>query len=472
MLRSMFLSSLLLTTLAADPTWSTPQVLSAPGVARVNGALGFGRAVVAWLQKDDLGYSLQAAEMGLDGCWSEPEQITHLGRLAQKDLPLPQLSIDGAGSYRLVWAGHRGDYRAVYAAAKSPGESWSAPHCLSQSLHDMRWTAIVPFLAANASGKAVVLWTACNDLPMPDSRNLVQAVIQEGGSNAWGTPTTVSIQDWDFTKVGPPHRAIAKSVAINESGEVLAAWPSFSANLSSSPVFVSGNQGDVWAPPAEISCIPGWLWNTHVSGKRPEVSIGEGGHAAVTWSCREGYLWAALRDPSGVWALPEQLCRQSEGPGVELRQHVSVDPRGNVTAVWLHVGSGGRGFFQTNFYIQTRSRPVGGAWKPIHTLSDELLSERSPEFGINEVGPSMAMDHEGRVTVAWMDGSLTQVPHEAIFVASKDTEDQWSVPSRISSGEASASSPQLIGGVDEGVMLLWEEGPAEAKRVYVTLGER
>jgi len=193
----------------------------------------------------------------------------------------------------------------------------------------------------------------------------------------WGIPTVID-------DAGRPR---GLQVAVDPNGNVTAVW-------ENGPV--GGNMRSNRYPTAGP-------WGTAVSqytySYYPAVVADANGNVTALWSRDIGSLYAwAIRSPvGGPW----------ERPGVELdpdyaqRPHSSnrltVDPAGNVTAVWI-VERGWVPDYTGDYAIWSSRYPAAGPWGTAGRIN----------AGAGDAsGPNVACDANGNVTAVWMQDDGT-----------------------------------------------------------------
>lgn len=165
--------------------------------------------------------------------------------------------------------------------------------------------------------------------------------------------------------------------------------------------------------------------NTDASQKA-KVRLGPDGNLHVTWmdgllnkatgpaySKGQGTSW-----PAWEWVGPHNN-------GGYTNPAIAVDGQSTAHVVWA--GGGG-----SPYDIYYAYKPVGGGWSAPENLSNE---------GYNTVKPSISVDGQGRLWVAWQ-ASLSDTDEE-IFVRSKPAGGGWEPVMRITNRPSSDQDPSL-----------------------------
>jgi hypothetical protein len=139
---------------SASGVLSSIRTLSAAGgnATNPNVALaGDGRAVVAWTRFDGANWRVQAVRRSAGGTLSSVKSLSAAGQ----DALVPQLAVDASGDAVVVWTRSDGANVRVQARRRAADGSLSAVQTLSAAGAQ----AGAPAVAVDASGNAVVVWT-------------------------------------------------------------------------------------------------------------------------------------------------------------------------------------------------------------------------------------------------------------------------------------------------------------------------
>lgn len=132
-----------------------------------------------------------------------------------------------------------------------------------------------------------------------------------------------------------------------------------------------------WAPPEQISAAG-------LNAVEPQVAASASGVAIAVWNRSDGVngrIQAAVRPPGGSFGAAQTL----SAVGQEAFQpQVAIDPNGNAVAVWTRFD----GVFNR---IQASSRPAGGSFGAVQTLSVANKNSDSPQVSIDPNGTATAV---------------------------------------------------------------------------------
>jgi hypothetical protein len=124
---------------------------------------------------------------------------------------------------------------------------------------------------------------------------------------------------------------------------------------------------------------------------QPRVATNGQGTAVAIWARFDGtvpgagrccsLIQAAERNSAGVWG-PTQTVSAPAQNAYEPR--IAVDAAGNAVAVWTR-------FDGSNQRVQTASRPAGGSFGAVQTLSDAGVEAYTPDVAIDATGDAVAV---------------------------------------------------------------------------------
>lgn len=187
----------------AGGTFSAPVDLSAPGnVSGAQVATNAGETVAAWARVDSTPSSIvQAATRSAGGAFSAVADLSAAGHGGVD----PQVGVDAAGNAVAIWSRFDGTSRVVQVATRPAGHLFGAPTDLSLAGRD----ALVPGLAVNPAGDAVVAWQRSNG-----TNTIVQSAVARAGAG-FAPPADLSL---------PGRDATAPQVGIDADGDAIVGW--------------------------------------------------------------------------------------------------------------------------------------------------------------------------------------------------------------------------------------------------------
>jgi len=182
-------------------------------------------------------------------------------------------------------------------------------------------------------------------------------VVSAVAACAFSAVTSLAAPQWS-----PPDDAVqasinsaSPSVAINDSGSMVAAWARQQGVVYS--VQASININGTWSHPVNLS-PPGQI------GMEPSVAIDNSGAATVVWSL-DFVVQTSTCPAGGNWSTPVAL---SDANTSAIYPQVAIDAAGNVTAMWVRYDASG------SSGIETADRPAGGIWSETFLLAPDALT--------------------------------------------------------------------------------------------------
>ncbi|WP_457628682.1 hypothetical protein [Oceanithermus sp.] len=387
-----------------DKAWMGPMELEptlAGGAARVRAAFAGDVPMAAWEE----GVAVYLSTLSFGG-WSLPARV-NVGNAAY-----PALAGNPEGRAVLAWTELDGGVRRVFALSWYR-ESWSGPEAVSTAGRAVRGE---PRLSLSASDRGALVWIE------DDGANDRAAVALYDGHH-WTSPYYVSPSGVD---------ADHPAVAVNNSGDVLAAWK------EGGKVYAALRIGGAWGAPTVLytgsnayapqaflddtgRAYVAWeiwplgpggseialarydpqsgMWTSQLNfeyGSQPTLTgDAASGRLALFW-LEGGALWVRVYEDDD-WQDAETLSPSGSGPG---RASPAMDAAGNLVVAWQQEDSSG------HRQVYAAFRQYGSWIKP--EGQDDFLSfsgrdVRSPALFGN---PAAAIG-EGRALLAWSqdDGS-------------------------------------------------------------------
>jgi hypothetical protein len=294
-----------------------------------------GQALVLWMAGDaDKSSHLWSSLYRPGRGWSEPSRIDFAGA----ELESPELAIDDRAGAIAIWRQEvKQDEGVLWFSHLPPGGRWTSPQRLDPGRPR---DADLPRLVPNDSGRMVAAW-------IHRGRRAERLQVSEYvAGQGFGPPRTIySIDDGHIE---------APEIAMNEPGEIACAWrvrqggsvsvwtASFTPAQgwstptkltareqrdAGSPQLGLARDGSgllVWREPdldvQSVYALPfslrtGWgeertIEEHHTDARHPELAMGAGGDAAVTWLQPEApqiALWANVFHRKRGWGAPTPL---------------------------------------------------------------------------------------------------------------------------------------------------------------------
>jgi hypothetical protein len=193
---------------------------------------------------------------------------------------------------------------------------------------------------------------------------------------------------------------------------------------------VATERGPLGARPADARGV------SNGNATQGDVAMNKDGDAIAIWVRDVDGLYrveARYRPAGGSWGEPKVLSAPISG---FLPPHVAIDDAGNAVAIWYRSIDGvGR--------IQTARRSAAGVWSAPKTLSPE---------GLHASYPDIVVDPAGNTTAAW---TVTEAAVSRVQTASRPKGGAWSSVKTVSPGGEGGSFPVLATSSSGVTMLVW-----------------
>ncbi len=294
--------------------WTTPVVIEAavsglhyPKVASDPA----GGAVAIWNRTVGGHNDLVAARFDPVTGWAMPQSIESLPGMVDH----PQIGVDAAGNYSVVWRRSDGERSSVWSARYNATSGWSQP-VLIEPFNE--GDAHEPELAVAADGAATAIWIQNNGI----SDSVLAA--RYDPSTGWQAPAWL---EWQDAAV-----AADPQVFSDASGRALAVWRQSDGSYGFKAWASTRIPGGNWSVPILLSGI---LWGSS-STPRLVASMNSRGEAIVGWTqpIRDNYranLLAKRFSFEEGWSRTEQV---SDTKGGVNSWSVAIDDWGTVFAAW------------------------------------------------------------------------------------------------------------------------------------------
>jgi hypothetical protein len=386
----------------AAPSWLDPADLSKPGRDATNPVIGvdsLGESIAMWERQStvDPSINLQISTRAPGGSFSEP--VDFLQKPSE-----PDLAMTPRGEAVAIWkrlAVPLGVY-VIEAASRPPGGSFSAPVTV--------YTAppkVIPQeleVALGEGGNVAISWGSVDpgsgldklicgvdpktlqQFKCPNPPFVMASVRRAGGgfspaeriSPPRGTgPGGESEKEKEEREIKESQLWAGQGrVGIDPAGNAVAIWSYFDGK--DSVIQTAAREGETFDPPAQLS-------ESGENAGEPAVGMDSAGNAIAVWSRNEGSnraVQAGVRPSGGSFAPLGDI---SASNAIAQSPSLAVNSGGTAIVAWRLAG-----FSET--FIQTATRPPGGAFSAPVGLSS---GKDNPLF------PDVAMNDAGAAVVAW-----------------------------------------------------------------------
>lgn len=387
-----------------------------------------GACCPAWAEAEGTRCTLRPWAMG-----SQDDAFGPVGARA------PALAVDGGGRAVLAWAA-RGDAGSVLVVAEEIAEGHLG---LRDPAAGFAGEAMAPAVAADASGRAAIVWRQLED----GEGRIHQSV--RAATGGWRDPTAGDALSWAGD-------ADAPRVVFGPGAETIAAWSQRTGGVVR--IVVSRRQGDDVDLPVIVSPP------LHAASA-PAVAVAANGDAVVTWmqAGRTGaptVLASERLRGGGEWTRPGPSDALSP-PGavvaslLESSPVAAIDRRGGIAIAWTQPDGTGAA------PILLATRDGLGEWTAPESPADAFSDPQRVASGLRvAIGPA------GQRWMAWSE-DLGDV--HRVVAAVQDTSAEWiedgRAPAMLSALGADASEPALAVGPSGEVVVVFVETHGEVRRI-------
>ncbi len=292
--------------------------------------------------------------------WAPSFAITDLTGI---DAASPHIAVTPNGDAAAVWyyEDEVTGFRTVQGATKSKNGEWTNYHIFSTNT-----ISDAPYIALDASGNGVVVWTESTSSG-PGSHRTVRAAQLLNG--AWTSSTEISDHN---------SNADSPSVGLDANGNAIAIW---NGRVGFAQVVQSRTMnGGVWGATTNLS-------DSSQNTTNPQIGVNANGNAVAVWERPDGvhYVIQSKSLISGTWDVSatdlSDTSQDAFGPQIAVTNNKAV-------AVWRRDDGSGLIFIVTS---KTKTMP-SGTWDAIaQDLSDASTT----------VNPHISLDTNSNGVAVW-----------------------------------------------------------------------
>lgn len=386
-------------------------------------------------------------------CAAEPPILGEPITVAESGATHPTVAIDGErGIYYVAWVGADGEEAGVWLARSTDGATFEAPVRVNDIDGDAAPHEQAPAQVAVApDGTVYVVWQ--NNTHVPGRRfpysDLRLARSRDGGRTF---EPAMTVND----DAGTPASHTFHDVTVAPNGAVLVSWIDGRARAAAERQLVAHDGGAAGSA------------NDAVGDGGPTEGA-HAGHGTMHLS-RAGEGGAGGMDPEAM--LPPQEIRVASStdggatfgasrtvaldPCPCCRTSVVVAPNGDLFVAWRAIFDG-----SIRDIVVARSADGGATFDaPVRVHDDGWRIEGCPH-----AGPSLAIDADGAVHVAWYTGA--EAGSGVYHAVSRDDARTFEAPTRLLGGEPPISRVRLAAAPDGRVLAAWDDPRRDPARPVV-----
>jgi len=350
-----------------------------------------------------------------DGIWQEPESMAQGASIDD-----PVIITDAND---ITWAFYRRnsvfpEENDVIARRFLGNNIWGMEQLVSNGVDDED-VAGNPQVVALTNGDLLVLWeeNSPGGIPTQLSYNRYSQ-----SSRSWGDSERINASA--FAHMSP--RLVADG-----SDNVMAVFEMAGMGPATIAALIYDGDNDQWVGAATVDEL-------NEEAGHPRVSINHQGDAMVIWLQDDRVYSRRYQFSTEMWGSVEAIDDVGAGllqPGLAL----SVDSRGNFTAVWSQEGEAlSFSFIWSNRYIP------GQGWIGADEITGSAL-------GFN---PQLVIDRDDNMLLVWRQdvnaGNILSSRFDAL-------DESWSMAELLEEGEQPASSPRLTIDESGNAMAIWQQ---------------
>ncbi len=420
---------------------------------------------------------LGAGSASAAATWLPAGDLSSPGRDAYN----PEVAMDAAGNTIALWERQSplNPSHNIQMSSRSPGGAFSAPV-------DISLRSTEPDVMFTPDGEAFAIWSHFEN---PPGNYVIQVASRPPGAGSFSPPVTA---------YSAPTSVIPQDVqlAVNDAGDMIVAWTALDPNSGfekvlcpnpnpelppmgcPNPLFIQAAvkpAGGSFSAAVQVSRKrpphpsppPGETPQEKVereekedeedgaesklTASEPRVAIDSAGNGAVVWQFfngTEAVIQTATRPAGGSFS---SLSTISAGGQNATDPELGMDSAGNAIAVWHRAeGAAVR-------RVEAAIRPPGGSFAPASKLSGPGVFADSPSLSVNPAGTA---------TVAWR---LSGVSSTFIQTSTRPPGGAFSAPETISSGKDEPVFPDVALGAGGDTVVVWsgDSGTNEVARAAV-----
>jgi PKD domain len=395
---------------AAAPNWLDPADLSKPGRNASNPAIamdGAGNTVAIWERQSPINatVNLQISTRAAGGAFTAPADFS----LQSTD---PHLAVSPSGEVVAVWKHFENPpgVNTIQVATRPPGGSFGPPETAFVAPTSPRPPPQLPVpsipqeprVAIGAGGTVAVTWSeadldsgldkiVCEEMPKKNCPNpsFVMATVRPAG----GTFTEAKRISEPRGVEEPPGGEDPKDKEEREKEESKltagGARPAVDAAGNTTVVFSYFDGADniiqtVHRPAGGSFTSPAQVSASGEDAGLAEIGVDAAGNAIASWLRNDGpdtIVQAAIKAPGGAFAPLPDL--SPAGASAD-RPVLDVAASGAATVVWRLVGL-------TNSFLQSSTRPAGGAFAPPVNVNSGKDAPQLQEVSVSEEGDAIVV---------------------------------------------------------------------------------
>ena len=337
---------------------------------------------------------------------------------------------------------------------------------------------VAPVQTMDAAGNLTVIWS------IPENNNYVLQTARFTRSNSsWSAVQTLDTPQTQAANGLEKNGSLSPVLVADLQGNIMAVWTVMGATALGSPVAIVSRlfnaASGTWGALQILS--------TTMPAVTPQIAVNAQGEFALVWNAYTASaaknsgtnmgVWTSVYQPGTGWSSPLEVDNNGTGESSGMPQ-VVIDALGNITTAWITLNAPQTG--TTPAQVLMARRYQNGQWGSVQQI-DQLIANPGSD------APSMVVDSQGNVTVAWSQASSADYnlnPLNSIINVSwlSSSSSQWTPPITVvqaycapAQGINSGSTPSCQGAqgaelaidAQDRIMMSWLQSSSGA--IYPTI---
>ncbi|MCR2824306.1 cell wall-binding repeat-containing protein [Microbacterium sp. zg.Y909] len=371
-------------------------------------------ATVSALILGVLGGAAPAPASAMPTDWPRTVAVSEGGRNASDQ----NVAIADDGSMIAVWSSFDGSTKTIQSSiSRDEGVSWTPPTNISVPGIDTFRSQVV---ISPKDGRVMAVWGTWDGF-----YNRLQVATSTDGGATWGVPVDLPTGDADDPRV-----------AVTDEGTFVVSWTRIVAPDGYQVQISTSNDGGAsWAAPVSLSMAGKPAYDA-------QIAVTATGSISAVWARNNGFRpiiqSSTSHDDGATWTAPVDISEPSVYAVVPM---LAAHGGETMTAVWQ--GNDG----SASFVQASTSRDAGATWSDPAVLSED---------GRDSFNPQLAAAGNGNVAVVWSGRSTGRdIISSSVRDAGSGT---WSAASGVSGTGRNASYPRIAGTGDGKLTVAWFDG--------------
>ncbi|MDR3578706.1 MAG: hypothetical protein P4L44_01945 [Oryzomonas sp.] len=337
---------------------------------------GAGDGLAVWWTYTGTGYGSSVIQAQWLNSESSATQISTATGFAM----VPKVAVDASGNAIVVWMQSDNQLNNVWVNRYTVGLGWDVPKKLTNAVSAATGPSGVPSISIDGAGNAVIMWNQ-SDASISSHFDVYTSQYSVA-NNSWSAPAMLS------TGI---NCAYGYKVVSNGSGNVALIYNQFQRTDG---IGGNGDASDIWV--ATGTTTNGFTTRTKVSSSpnllygQASLAIDPAGDVLAAWiqGNNSGYfdVWVSRQLSGGKWDTPKTIANSVTGECYS--PEVAFDANGNAFATWEQQSDANG----SQYVAVSHFSAVSGLWNSPAQISENIG---------NTYDQHIAVDPSGNATLVW-----------------------------------------------------------------------